>query len=197
MPSGMSRIYHSPRVQMIVQFGLSTHPLDLHSNKIQSALGKIEMWSQLWGFKISAFKTKAIIFSRRKIIIGSLQKLTLFGRDIEFSDQITFLGMTLDKKLTWGEHIKKLIEKCNKDLNLMRLVSDTTYGADKKILLTLCKALILSKIDYGAQAYNLASKPLLSKLDIIQNHALRIATRATLAIHSRTHAYTPENKHRS
>ena len=60
----------------------------------------------------------------------------------------------------------------------MRVVSDTTYGADKKILLTLCKALILSKIDYSAQAYNSASKPLLSKLDIIQNHALRIATRA-------------------
>ena len=60
----------------------------------------------------------------------------------------------------------------------MRLVSGTTYGADKKILLTLYKALIISKIDYGAQAYNSASKPLLSKLDIIQNHALRIATRA-------------------
>ena len=86
--------------------------------------------------------------------------------------------MTLDKKLTWGEHIKKLLEKCNKDLNLMRLVSGTTYGADKKILLTLYKALLLSKIDYGAQAYNSASKSLLSKLDIIQNHALRIATRA-------------------
>ena len=90
-------------------------------NKIQSALDEIEMWSQLWGFKISTLKTKAIIFSRRKINIGSLQKLTLFGRDIEFSDQITFLGMTLDKKLTWGEHIKKMIEKYNKDLNLMRL----------------------------------------------------------------------------
>ena len=34
----------------------------------------------------------------------------------------------------------------------MRLVSGTTYGADKKILLTLYKALIISKIDYGAQA---------------------------------------------
>ena len=79
-------------------------------NKIQSALDEIE-----------TLKNKAIIFSRRKTNIGSLQKLTLFGRDIEFSDQITFLGMTLDKKLTWGEHIKKLIEKCNKDLNLMRL----------------------------------------------------------------------------
>ena len=88
-------------------------------NKIQSALDEIEMRSQLWGFKISTLKTKAIIFSRRKINIGSLQKLTLFGR--EFSDQITFLGMTLDKKLTWGEHIKKMVEKYNKDLNLMRL----------------------------------------------------------------------------
>ena len=75
-------------------------------NKTQSALDEIEMWSQLWGFKISTLKNKAIMFSRRKINIGSLQKLTLFGRDIEFSDQITFLGMTLDKKLTWGEHIK-------------------------------------------------------------------------------------------
>ena len=146
--------------------------------KIQSALDKIEMWSQLWGFRISTLKTRAIIFSKRNINVGSLQKLTLFGRDIEFSDRITFLGMILDKKLTWGEHIKNLIEKCNKDLNLMRLVSGTTYGADKKILLTLYKALILSKIDYGAQAYNSASKSLLSKLDIIQNHALRIATRA-------------------
>ena len=44
---------------------------------------------------------------------------------------------------------------------------------DKKILLTLYKALILSKIDYSPQAYNSASK-----LDIIQKHALRIATRA-------------------
>ena len=74
--------------------------------KIQSALDKIEMWSQLWGFTISTLKTKAIIFCRRVVNIGSLQKLTLFGRDIEFSDQITFLGMTLDKTLTWGEHIK-------------------------------------------------------------------------------------------
>ena len=54
----------------------------------------------------STLKTRAIIFSKRNINVGSLQKLTLFGRDIEFSDQITFLGMILDKKLTWGEHIK-------------------------------------------------------------------------------------------
>ena len=146
--------------------------------KIQSALDTIEIWSKLWGFRISTLKTKAIIFTKRKINIGSLQKLTLFGSNIEFSDQITFLGMILDKKLTWSEHIKSLIEKCNKDLNLMRLVSGTTYGADKKILLTLYKALILSKTDYGAQAYNSAPKHMLSKLDTIQNKALRIATRA-------------------
>ena len=46
----------------------------------------------------------------------------------------------------------------------MRMVSGTSCGADRKILLTLYKALILSKIDYGAQAYSTAPKHLLSKL---------------------------------
>ena len=42
----------------------------------------------------------------------------------------------------------------------------------------LYKALILSKIDYGCQAYATASKTLLTKLDTIQATALRIATGA-------------------
>ncbi|MEW8548123.1 MAG: reverse transcriptase domain-containing protein, partial [Candidatus Thiodiazotropha sp.] len=147
-------------------------------NKLQQALNTIELWSQVWGFKISTIKTKAIIFTKKRLNISTLSKLTLFNSEIEFSDEITFLGMILDSKLTWGQHIKSLIEKCNKDLNLMRMVSGTTYGADKKVLLNLYKALILSKLDYGAQAYNSAPKHLLSKLDLIQNKALRIATRA-------------------
>ena len=71
-----------------------------------------------------------------------------------------------------------LKEKCNRDLNLLKLVSGTSFGADKKNLLNLYKALILSKLDYGAQAYNSACDSLLKTLDSIQNLALRIATGA-------------------
>ncbi len=86
--------------------------------------------------------------------------------------------MILDSKLTWGPHVKDLIKRCRKDLNLMKLISGTCYGADKKALLMVYKALIMSKIDYGCMLYHNAAKTTLAKLDVIQNSALKIATGA-------------------
>ena len=60
----------------------------------------------------------------------------------------------------------------------MRMVSGTSYGADKKTLIRLYTTLIRSKIDYGCEAYNCASTTQLKKLDVIQVAALRIATGA-------------------
>ena len=85
---------------------------------------------------------------------------------MEFKDEATFLGMTFDHKLTWRKHIDKLISKCQKDLNVMRAVSGTSFGADKLTLKNLYNALILSKIEYGLQAYASASKTQLARLDV-------------------------------
>ena len=86
--------------------------------------------------------------------------------------------MLLDKTLTFEEHIKDLIIRCEKDLNLMRMLRGTDFGSDKNTLLLLYKSLIRPKIDYGAQIYQCASKTVLKKLDVLQNKALRIALRA-------------------
>ena len=152
---------------------------ELAVKKLQKALDVIEAWGTYWGFKISPDKTKAIIFSRKiKDVKTDSFRLTLNGKTLDFVDKVTFLGLTMDRKLTWKHHIDQLIVKCNKDLNLMRMISGTTFGADKKCLVNLYKALILSKLDYGAQAFNSAHKSQLGRLNIIQNEALRIATRA-------------------
>ena len=60
----------------------------------------------------------------------------------------------------------------------MRYLSGTSYGADKLTLIKLYTALIRSKIDYGCQAYNSASKNQLKRVERIQNAALRIVTGA-------------------
>ena len=86
--------------------------------------------------------------------------------------------MLFDHRLTWAAHIKDLAQRCQKDLNLMKLVSGTNFGADKIILIRLYTSLIRSKIDYGCQAYGSAAKSHLKKLDTIQATALRIATGA-------------------
>jgi hypothetical protein len=57
----------------------------------------------------------------------------------------------------------------------MRMVSGQSWGASKKSLLTIYKALIRSVLDYGAIAFNTASPAAKQRLDKIQYAALRIA----------------------
>ena len=61
----------------------------------------------------------------------------------------------------------------------MRYVSGNNFGSNKNTLLTLYKALIRSKIDYGCQIYQTATDNALQILNTIQAKALRIALGAT------------------
>lgn len=84
-----------------------------------------------------------------------------------------FLGVMFDSKLTWGEHINKIIGQCQKVLNVIRCLSGTNWGASFIASKTIYVALIRSVIDYGSVAYASASKSQLEKLDKIQTQALR------------------------
>lgn len=57
----------------------------------------------------------------------------------------------------------------------MRCVSGANWGASKGILLTIYKALILSRLDYCSFVYHGCSKTLSKKLDSVQYKALLIA----------------------
>src|SRR5688572_32290055 len=59
-------------------------------------------------------------------------------------------------------------------MNLMRAVSGNHWGASKKALLNIYRALIRSVIDYGDIAYTSAPKSYLDKLSSIQTEALRL-----------------------
>lgn len=171
---------------------------------VQRGLDIISEWQNTWGFKISPIKTEAVIFSRTglkydsdtgqyiyipgccpKNNTGPVESLMIGGRPIPFKKQAKFLGMTLDQKLSWIPHINDLTNRCRKDLNLLKLISGTSYGADKKSLLLLYKSLILSKLDYGSTLYQSASPTQLKRLDVIQNAGMRIATGAYISTNSR------------
>ena len=103
----------------------------------------------------------------------------IFGRHkIKFEETVTFLGMLLDRKFTLLPHIKSITERCQRDLNLMRMLRGTDFGSDKNSLLLLYKSLIRPKLDYGAIVYACASTTALKMLDNIQRKALIIALRA-------------------
>ena len=85
------------------------------------------------------------------------------------------VGVVFDRKLSFIPHIKQLKAKCQKALNLLRVVAHTDWGADRKVLLNLYRTKIRSKLDYGSIIYGSARKSYLEMLAPIHHQGLRLA----------------------
>ena len=143
---------------------------------LQRILNIIKEWAEALGIKISAGKTEVVLYNSN--LRDDIPKLKIGNQELEYKTQGKFPGLTFDKRLHWVKHIDQLVLRCKKDLNLMRYLSGTKFGADKLTLMTIYKTLIRSKLDYGCQAYASASESQLARLDRIQSAALRIVTGA-------------------
>ena len=126
------------------------------------------------GFKLSTDKTVAIIFTRnRKCRLDDI-KLNIGGNIIKIEKKVRFLGVIFDREMTWAPHVDDVVARCNKRLNLMKVMAGARWGASKSILLIVYKALIRSVIDYGCIVYDSVSDTVKARLDVIQAKALRI-----------------------
>ncbi|GFU91629.1 putative RNA-directed DNA polymerase from transposon X-element [Trichonephila clavipes] len=91
---------------------------------------------------------------------------------------VRFLGVIFDCKLTFLPHVLYLRKKCERSLNILKVLSNTLWGADRVSLLRVYQALILSRLDYGCVVYGSAGASVLKRLDTIHHSALRICSGA-------------------
>ena len=105
-------------------------------------------------------------------------EITLGNHKIPQKESTQFLGMTLDSRLNWEEHIEKTRAKAKRALNIIKIVAGKKWGADRKTLKKLYSAICRLKIDYGCQLYGTATKSRLKKLDSIHREGIRIYTGA-------------------
>ena len=96
-------------------------------------------------------------------------QLYLYGSVIPVVDEAKFLDVIFDRKLSFIPHIKYLKSKCLKALNLLEVLSHTSWGADLTLLLHIYRSLIRSKLDYGAIFYGSARKSYLAMLDTVHH----------------------------
>ncbi|GFV17745.1 putative RNA-directed DNA polymerase from transposon X-element [Trichonephila clavipes] len=102
------------------------------------------------------------------IHIGNIQ--------IPVVSEVRFLGVIFDSKLTFLLHVLYLRKKCERSLNILRVLSNTIWGADRVSLLRVYQALILSRLDYGCVVYGSARASVLKRLDTVHHSALRICS---------------------
>ena len=142
--------------------------------QLQQCLNKIQKWALENGFKFSKTKTQCMHFCQLRGLHND-PVLKLDGVEIPVVDQYKFLGIIFDRKLSFIPHINYLKAKCQKALQLLRVVAHTDKGADKSTLLKLYRSLVRSKLDYGCFIYGSARKSYLRCLDSIHHLGLRLA----------------------
>ena len=112
--------------------------------QLQQHLNKIENWATSNGFKFFKSKTQCVHFCQ-------LPKqhddpvLHLYRSLIPVVEESKFLGILFDRKLSFIHRIKYLKVKCFKALNPLKVLSHTSWGADRTTLLKLYRSLVRSK----------------------------------------------------
>jgi hypothetical protein len=90
-----------------------------------------------------------IPFTRKRNIKG-LKEPILFSKMIQLYSEVKYLGITLDKGLTWKKQLVKVINKAYKAFWICRGTSGKTWGVKPKVIYWLYSVVIRPTVTYAA-----------------------------------------------
>ena len=96
---------------------------------LQRSINSITKWADNNGFKFSSMKSVTMLFTRSQRV-EEISTLTFKGDILSYEKEVNFLGIILDAKLTWSSHIDDLKLKVKTSMNILKVVSGFSWGAD-------------------------------------------------------------------
>ena len=100
---------------------------------------------------------------------------------LESKVYIKYLGVLIDKSLSWKHHIDASATKISKNVGL---IAKLRHYVPRKILLNLYKSLIHPYLTYSLPTWGQAGKMYLNKILILQKRALRLLFFADVCDHA-------------
>jgi hypothetical protein len=147
---------------------------------IQPYLTDINAWTITNDLKLNAGKMTTTLFTPDPAEYSTELTLNIDNTRLPTVKNPKILGLTLDPKLTYNEHIKQTTKKANKTLKILKTLTATKWGKQKETITNTYNAITRPVMEYAGTIWAPITAPTnLNKLQIIQNTALRIATGCT------------------
>lgn len=141
-------------------------------NILSREFGKLNRWFNENSLTISETKTEICIFTKKRVT--SPERLNMGPYVLPVKSSVKYLGVTLDKKLLWKDHINQILKKTENALNILRTFCYTKWGADPNIAILFYNTLIRASLDYCCPLYGMAADTHLQKIESIKNKSLRV-----------------------
>ena len=104
-----------------------------------------------WYLKLSQSKTVSSLFHLKNHLASKSIKVTLDHNTILNCERYpTYLGITLERSLTYKNHLHKLKQKVSSQVALVRKLSETNWGISFHTLRASTTALVFAPAEYCA-----------------------------------------------
>ena len=137
-------------------------------------MSTLSAYLQTWRLKLSHIKTVTAAFHLNNRETKHEQKVYNNGRLLPFCKTLTYLGVKLDRSLTFCHHLVTLRKKLSSRVTLLRRLVGSGWSAGTKTLRIATLFLVYSASEYCAPVQCRSAHTRL--IDSVLNDALRIVT---------------------
>jgi hypothetical protein len=139
--------------------------------KIQTQLNDTEIWLKRWRIKANPNKSVQVTFALRP---GNCPPASLQNEAIQHSQKVKYLGIWIDRRLTFKHHLEAKRTQLNSRLKQLYplLCPNSKLRIKQKLL--LYKSLIKPIWSYGLQIFGVAALSNINRIQRFQSKFLRL-----------------------
>ena len=134
-------------------------------------LERVQTWAEKWLMTFNPNKTEALTFSRKHQI--DTPPLFMNNNPINEVQQHTHLGLTLQQNGKWTEHLREVITRAKKRVDILR---SFTHRLSRHSLQKLYMSFIRPILEYGSTVWDNCSQGMKTELEKVQLSAFRAIT---------------------
>jgi hypothetical protein len=116
---------------------------------MQWALSTVETWCNEVGLSINSDKTGLVAFTRKRKLQGLFEP-RLLGVNLKLSRSVKYLGVILDSRLTWKEHVQAKARKAHILLWTCRRSFSARWGLGPKVVHWLYVVIVRLTISFAS-----------------------------------------------
>ncbi|XP_011313251.1 uncharacterized protein [Fopius arisanus] len=121
------------------------------SFKMQKALDHVQRWCTSNGLKVNPRKTEMVLYTdKRKLVV---KPPSIYNTVLSFSEDVKYLGLWIDRRLSWKKHINMQTSKVIGTYWDCRRMFGSTWGLRLKVVRWIYTAIMLPQLTYPAVAW--------------------------------------------
>ncbi|KAI5754342.1 hypothetical protein M8J77_007902 [Diaphorina citri] len=121
------------------------------SDLMQNALNITARWCRSNGLSINPNKMTIVPFTRKRRL--NIRAPNIEGTVVELSNEVKYLGITLDHKLNWNKHLEKISKKATAATWTCRRLFGRTWGLKPHMIHWSYVAIIRPMVTYASMVW--------------------------------------------